>query len=90
MPRKYTRTCPICEKAGLKNLSSHLDAVHDLDSSQRIKYLTIANPMFSSMLMKNETEKENIPKNAQTVAVKSREASYNTMSTKPVLMKKKA
>ena len=88
MPRKYKRICPICEKSDLKNLSSHLDAVHDIDGAQRTKYLIIANPMLSSMLMKSETTKENIHKNAQTKAVKSGK-SYKTMLTKPVVMKAK-
>ena len=50
MPRKYPRTCPICGKSDLKNLSSHLDQVHNVDGEERTRYLQIANSTQDKLL----------------------------------------
>ena len=89
MPRKHKRNCPICGKSELKNLSSHLDAVHDMDGARRTKYLIIANPMLMGLLTESKTAKENMSKNAQTKSVKSMNTSHNTELTKTVLMKER-
>ena len=35
MPRRYRRTCPVCERPDLKNISTHLYQVHGLSSELR-------------------------------------------------------
>ena len=39
MPRRFRRTCPLCGRPHLKNLSTHLYQVHDLSSEDRKPYL---------------------------------------------------
>ena len=39
MPYAQTRTCPICQRANLKDISAHLRKVHELSSSRRAQYL---------------------------------------------------
>ena len=35
MPRRFPRTCPVCGRPHLKNLSTHLLKVHELFSEER-------------------------------------------------------
>ena len=39
MPRRFPRTCPVCGRPHLKNLSTHLLKVHGLSSEERRPYL---------------------------------------------------
>ena len=39
MPRRFPRTCPVCGRPHLKNLSTHLLKVHELSSEERRPYL---------------------------------------------------
>ena len=39
MPRRFPRTCPVCGRSHLKNLSTHLLKVHELSSEERRPYL---------------------------------------------------
>ena len=39
MPRRFRRTCPLCGRPHLKNLSTYLYQVHDLSSEDRKPYL---------------------------------------------------
>ena len=39
MPRRFRRTCPICRRPDLKNISTHLYRVHGLSSKERKPYL---------------------------------------------------
>ena len=39
MPRRFRRTCPLCRRADLKNISTHLYRVHGLSSKERKPYL---------------------------------------------------
>ena len=39
MPRRFRRTCPVCGRPDLKNISTHLYQVHGLSSNQRKPYL---------------------------------------------------
>ena len=39
MPRQFSRTCPVCGRPDLKNLSTHLLQVHGLSSEERKSYL---------------------------------------------------
>ena len=79
MPRKYTRTCPICGKSTLKNLSSHLDQVHDIDGEKRTRYLQIANSIQDNLLTSSQITNSEI----------QMDNSSNIKSTSPVLMKVK-
>ena len=35
MPRRFRRTCPVCGRPDLKNISTHLYQVHGLSSKER-------------------------------------------------------
>ena len=39
MPRRFRRTCPLCGRPDLKNISTHLYQVHGLSSKERKPYL---------------------------------------------------
>ena len=39
MPRRFRRTCPVCGRPDLKNISTHLLQVHGLSSEERKPYL---------------------------------------------------
>ena len=39
MPRRFRRTCPVCGRPDLKNISTHLYQVHGLSSKERKSYL---------------------------------------------------
>ena len=39
MPREVRRTCPLCGRPDLKNISTHLYQVHGLSSKERKPYL---------------------------------------------------
>ena len=39
MPRRFHRTCPVCGRPDLKNISTHLLQVHGLSSKERKPYL---------------------------------------------------
>ena len=39
MPRRFRRTCPVCGRPDLKNISTHLHQVHGLSSKERKPYL---------------------------------------------------
>ena len=39
MPKKFSRTCPVCGRPQLKNLSTYLLKAHGLSSEQRRPYL---------------------------------------------------
>ena len=39
MPRRFRRTCPVCGRPDLKNISTHLLQVHGLSSKERKPYL---------------------------------------------------
>ena len=39
MPRRFRRTCPLCGRPDLKNISTHLLHVHGLSSKERKPYL---------------------------------------------------
>ena len=39
MPRRFRRTCPVCGRPDLKNISTHLYQVHGLSSKERKPYL---------------------------------------------------
>ena len=39
IPRRFPRTCPVCGRPHLKNLSTHLLKVHQLSSEDRKPYL---------------------------------------------------
>ena len=39
MPRQFCRTCPVCGRPDLKNISTHLYQVHGLSSKERKPYL---------------------------------------------------
>ena len=39
MPRRFLRTCPLCGRPDLKNISTHLYQVHGLSSKERKPYL---------------------------------------------------
>ena len=39
MPRRFRRTCPICGRPNLKNISTHLYQIHGLSSEERKPYL---------------------------------------------------
>ena len=39
MPRRFRRTCPVCGRPDLKNISIHLYQVHGLSSKERKPYL---------------------------------------------------
>ena len=39
MPRRLRRTCPVCRRPDLKNISTHLYQVHGLSSKERKPYL---------------------------------------------------
>ena len=42
MPYYHTRTCPICQKADLQDISRHFRQVHKLSSAERKPYLKVA------------------------------------------------
>ena len=79
MPRKYTRTCSICGKSDLKNLSSHLDQVHDVDGEERTRYLQIANSTQDKILTNPKMSETEIRVNNYS----------NINSAEPVAMKGK-
>ena len=39
MPRRFPRTCPVCGRPHLKNLSTYLLKLHELSSEERRPYL---------------------------------------------------
>ena len=39
MPRRFPRTCPVCARPNLKNLSTHLLKVYELSSEERRPHL---------------------------------------------------
>ena len=39
MQRRFRRTCPVCGRPDLKNISTHLLQVHGLSSEERKPYL---------------------------------------------------
>ena len=39
MPRRFSRTCPLCGRPSLKNISTHLLQVHNLKSEERVQIL---------------------------------------------------
>ena len=39
MPRRFRRTCQVCGRSDLKNISTHLLQVHGLSSKERKPYL---------------------------------------------------
>ena len=39
MPRRFRRTCPVCRRPDLQNISTHLLQVHGLSSKERKPYL---------------------------------------------------
>ena len=39
MQRRFRRTCPVCGRPDLKNISTHLLQVHGLSSEERKSYL---------------------------------------------------
>ena len=39
MPRRFRRTCPVCGRPDLKNISTQLLQVHGLSSKERKPYL---------------------------------------------------
>ena len=80
MPFKFKRICPICGKPALKNISSHLDKVHDIDGQQRKKWLSLSkydaikhiDSTLENILMNigtSKTVEENISKNPQATKV---------------------
>ena len=42
MPYYYTRICPICQKAGVQDISRHLCQAHNLSPDERKPYLKAA------------------------------------------------
>ena len=99
MPFKFKRICPICGKPELKNISSHLEQVHDIDGKQRKKWLSLSkydaikhiDSTLENILMNVKTSKSvegNVLKNAQTTkAMMAANDLCNTM--KSVSMKAK-
>ena len=85
MPFKFKRICPICGKPALKNISSHLDKVHDIDGEQRKKWLKLSK---YDAIKHIDSTLENILMNIGTSKTVEGNMLQNAQTTKTVMSAK--